>query len=99
MLPEGSGAADLAAWLAYHRQELEIAAGRSIDALEWRRGFLLTLRHLLIHRLPLYTLMHRFRPQAFLPGVIRNWHTLYRLAGALERRPPELSRVRLAVRR
>ncbi len=83
MLPAGSGPAELASWLTYHRDELEMAAGRSIDALEWQRGFVLSLRHLLIHRLPLYTLMHRFRPQPFLPGVIRNWHRLYHYARTL----------------
>jgi thioester reductase-like protein len=77
MLPAGSGPSEIASWLDYHRLELEIAADRSIDAMEWRRGFVLSLRHLLIHRLPLYTLMQRFRPQSFLPGVIHNWKTLY----------------------
>ena len=93
MLPAGSGPAELANWLDYHRRELEVAAGLSIDAATWLRGFLLSLRHLLIHRLPLYTLMERFRPQPFLPGVIRNWHRLYLYAGALALRPETTRRI------
>ncbi len=92
MLPAGSGPAELARWLDYHRHELEMAAGQSIDAVEWLRGFLLALRHLMIHRLPLYTLMHRFRPQPFLPGVIRNWHRLYLFGGAVALRPETIGR-------
>ena len=43
------------------------------------QGFVLALRHLLVLRLPLYTLMHRFRPLAFLPDVMRNWQRLHAL--------------------
>lgn len=77
MLPKGSGAAEVAGWIEQHRRGLENASGSWIDAGEYLRGFHLALCHLLVHRLPLYTLMHRFRPQPFLPGVIQNWKTLY----------------------
>ncbi|MDH4047443.1 MAG: thioester reductase domain-containing protein [Gammaproteobacteria bacterium] len=84
VLPPNSGPAELVAYLELHRQELEIASGAAIDKLRWHRGFMLSLRHLIINRLPLYTLMHRFRPQPFLPTVVRNWQKLYLLGSALE---------------
>ncbi|HSD68207.1 MAG TPA: phosphotransferase, partial [Woeseiaceae bacterium] len=87
MLPPGSGAAEITGWIEAHRRGLGEASETSIGAGEYVRGFRLALCHLLIHRLPLYTLMHRIRPQAFLPRVMRNWHTLYRLSGALPLRP------------
>jgi hypothetical protein len=93
MLPAGSGPAEVGNWLDYHRRELELASGLTIGAAAWLRGFLLSLRHLMIHRLPLYTLMQRFRPQPFLPGVIRNWHRLYLYAGALALRPDTARRI------
>ncbi|MGV8991522.1 MAG: thioester reductase domain-containing protein [Thiobacillus sp.] len=69
--------ADLSALLDTNRVALSRASGEKIDALEWRAGFALALRHLLINRLALYTLMHRFRPLAYLPEVMRNWKRLY----------------------
>ena len=89
MLPPNSTVADIANWLGLHRRGLEAASATRIGAAEYLHGFLLALCHLLLHRLPLYTLMHRFRAQVFLPRVLRNWHTLYRLGAAPQwRRAP-----------
>ncbi len=71
---------DLSALLDAHRDALAAASGQPIDALEWRAGFALALRHLLINRLAMYTLMHRFRPLAYLPEVMRNWLRLHAIA-------------------
>jgi hypothetical protein len=71
---------DLAALLDAHRDALAAASGQPIDAREWRAGFALALRHLLINRLAMYTLMHRFRPLTYLPGVMRNWMQLHAIA-------------------
>lgn len=63
--------------LGSYRATLSSVSGVQIDAEEWRRGFELALRHLLINRLALYTMMHRFRPLGYLPRVMRNWMRLY----------------------
>lgn len=68
---------DLDTLVDLHRTSLSTASGREIDALDWREGFALALRHLLINRLAMYTLMHRFRPLDYLPGVMRNWMRLH----------------------
>lgn len=81
-LPPDSKARDLAGVLELHRRALQSAAGVPIDPDQWLQGFVLSLRYLIVYRLPLYTLMHRFKRQAFLPRVIRNWARLYRLSSS-----------------
>ncbi len=83
ILPAGSGHEDLAEWLDLHRRGMQEAAGIAVNPSDCLRGFILSLRYLMINRLPLYTLMHRFQPQTFLPTVIRNWHKLYLLGNTL----------------
>ncbi len=55
-----------------HRVALEAAAGCVLDPELWRAGMVIALRSFIICRLPLYVMMQRFRPQAFLPRVVRN---------------------------
>ncbi len=81
VLPAGCDAALLDDLLETHRAALEAASGVPVCPEDWQRGFRLSLCHLAISRLPLYTLMHRFRRQAFLPRVIGNWRRLYELTG------------------
>jgi hypothetical protein len=97
VLPTGSSCAELEGYLEFHRRELESASAIELDRAVWLRGFILALRHLLINRLPLYTLIHRFRPQAFLPSVIRNWQALYRLATLLSQRADRSLRLSTAL--
>ena len=80
VLPPGCNAETLGRLLETHREALQQAAGIPVDRRQWLQGFRLSLRYLLINRLPLYTLMHRFQPQAFLPRVVRNWQRLYALS-------------------
>ena len=68
----------LAAAVDAHRIQLEHTAQRRFDPAEWRSGFALALRHLLINRFAMYTLLHRFRPLKVLPNVMRNWSRLER---------------------
>ncbi|WP_006746623.1 thioester reductase domain-containing protein [Thioalkalivibrio paradoxus] len=75
--PRALAPAHLDALLAGHREALAQATGVQIDAREWHEGFVLALRHLLIERLAMYTLVHRFRPLDYLPDVLRNWRHLY----------------------
>lgn len=83
VLPEESGAEDLAWWQELHRRELSARAGVAIDAAAWGRGFELALQHLAIDRLPFYALAHRFKPRGYLPRVVRNWLRLHELSREL----------------
>jgi len=76
---EGMSAREVDGHVEDHRRSLERAAGTSIDPDAWRRGFVLSLQHLLINRLPMYTVIHRFKPQPYLPRVVRNWRRLYQM--------------------
>lgn len=80
---DGMKERDFEQLLDVYRQALSSASGNEIDAMEWREGFTLALRHLLINRLALYTLMHRFRSLNYLPKVMRNWLRLYTCADSL----------------
>jgi thioester reductase-like protein len=71
----GEGSPDPAlveAHVEQHRVALAKSAGTTLDQSEWRAGFLLALRQFVVTRLPMYALVHRFRPQRFLPHVVRN---------------------------
>ncbi len=71
---------DLGRLLERYRLALSSVSGRVIDSREWREGFSVALRHLLINRLAMYTMMHRFRPLDYLPRVMANWMRLSSLA-------------------
>lgn len=83
-LPASAGMDAVAGWLELHRRRLAARARVEIDPATWRRGFQLALRQLLVERLPLYAVIHRFKPQPFLPRVVRNWSRLHAFASALE---------------
>jgi thioester reductase-like protein len=71
----GERAADadfVASIVEQHRRALAATAGVPLDPMQWRVGFVLALRQFLITRLPMYALIHRFRPQQFLPRVVRD---------------------------
>jgi thioester reductase-like protein len=89
VLPTGCSTATVGHFLETHRLALQQATGVRVDRQLWLIGFRLSLSYLLINRLPLYTLMHRFQPQAFLPRVMRNWELLYAMSldSALEGTP------------
>jgi len=67
-------------YIELHRFELEQVTGNSIDPAQWNLGFQLALRDLFINRLPMYTVIHKFRRQAFLQRVVRTWKELYGLS-------------------
>ncbi len=66
-------------YVELHRIALSQASGRSIETDSWRLGFQLALRDLILNRLPMYCLMQTFRPQPFLPRVVRTWRRLHDL--------------------
>jgi hypothetical protein len=83
VLPQGAGSDDLAFWLERHRALLSGRVGKEIDPVMWRRGFRLALNRILVERLPLYAMVHRFKPQPFLPRVVQTWSRLHQLSLAL----------------
>ncbi len=92
VLPPSCNLATLTDLLGVHRLALERVTGEHLDEAQWLQGFVLSLRYLALQRLPLYTLNHRFKRQEFLPGVIRNWGTLYALGSELWRRSAKEAR-------
>jgi len=82
VLPPSDGArAGARRYVDLHRIELERATGSSIDPAQWKLGFQLALWDLFINRLPMYTVIHKFRCQTFLPRVLRTWKELYDIYG------------------
>ena len=71
-----STVADFANVVESSRARLSRIALKEFDPAEWRCGFALALRDLLLNRFAMYTLMHRFRPLDFLPKVLANWTRL-----------------------
>jgi thioester reductase-like protein len=70
---------DAPMWVERHRLALERALKTSIDAVTWTRGFGSALYDLLVNRLATYAMVHRVRPQSFLPRVVATWRLLYDL--------------------
>lgn len=78
VLPPGCSADVIGDCVEHHRAALEQATGKAIDKSEWRRGFELSLRDLLVNRLAMYTLINRFRRQEFLQRITSTWFTIHR---------------------
>jgi thioester reductase-like protein len=80
-----AGRAELLHCIDSHRIQLSVRTGAKIEPDAWIRGFVLALQHLLVERIPFYTMAHRFKPQPFLPKVIKNWVRIYDMSLALSR--------------
>jgi thioester reductase-like protein len=76
-LTEGCTPDDILAHLDLHRLCLQESTGSTINPDQWRLGFRLSLRYLLVSRLALYALYHQTSPQSFLPAVLMNWKRLH----------------------
>lgn len=85
VFPQGAAREELGYWLERHRTLLSARVREDIDSVMWQRGFTLALNRILVERLPLYAMVHRFKPQPFLPRVVQNWSRLYDLSLALAR--------------
>lgn len=79
VLTSDVGKPEVDALLEFGRVALERASGKRIPADEWMLGFRLSLADLLMNRLAMYAMVHRFRRQSFLERVVRSWHHLYRM--------------------
>ena len=66
-------------YVEFHRQALQRATGTDIDPDQWRRGYQLSLRDLLINRVPLYLMAHTFRHYKFMDRVQRSLRRLLQL--------------------
>ena len=71
---------ELRHYVALHRRLLEEETEASIDVRDWQHGFTLSLEHLLVSRLPMYTLLYRFQRKRFLERVIPTWLRLFQLS-------------------
>jgi thioester reductase-like protein len=76
VLPETVSRAAVACWVDRSRELLQEQTGHSIGAEDWDRGFRASLCDLLVDRLAMYAMVDRFRPQQFLPRVVRTWKAL-----------------------
>ncbi len=76
LAPE-TAADDAHFWLHRYLDLLEEQIRITIDPVEWETGFRAALCDFLIDRLAMYAMIHRFRPQLFLPRVVRTWLTLH----------------------
>ena len=62
-----------------HAARFAAVAGVAVDTAAWRAAFAAALAEVLIDRLSVYAMVHRVRPQAFLPRVLRTWSVLHSL--------------------
>ncbi|HXM34178.1 MAG TPA: thioester reductase domain-containing protein [Pyrinomonadaceae bacterium] len=76
LAPE-TAADDAADWIQRYRGMLEEQTSVIIDPIEWEEGLRAALCDFIVDRLAMYAMIHRFRPQAFLPRVMRTWLALH----------------------
>ncbi|MCM3869630.1 MAG: thioester reductase domain-containing protein, partial [Pyrinomonadaceae bacterium] len=76
LAPE-TAADDASTWVQRYRGLLEEQTATTIDPIEWEAGFRAALCDFLVDRLAMYAMIHHFRPQAFLPRVVRAWLALH----------------------
>ncbi|OHC29547.1 MAG: hypothetical protein A2Y50_11240 [Pseudomonadales bacterium RIFCSPLOWO2_12_59_9] len=68
-------------YLELHRLELEQHSGQAIDPEQWRYGYKLALRDLLVNRLPMYMMAHTFRHYPFMERVYQTFRQLLEIEG------------------
>jgi thioester reductase-like protein len=59
-----------------HATLFSAGAGVAVDPAAWRAAFGAALAELLVDRLSVYAMVHRVKPQRFLPRVVRTWTVL-----------------------
>ena len=75
----GADRASIEPLIDRHAARFATEAGVPIDAGAWRAAFAAALAEVLIDRLSVYAMVHRVRPQSFLPRVVRTWTALHAL--------------------
>jgi thioester reductase-like protein len=76
LAPDASDS-EIDGWLEHQRAALARATATQINRRAYRDGFRAALYEILTDRLAMYALIHRVRPQTFLPRVLRMWWRLY----------------------
>jgi thioester reductase-like protein len=76
LAPE-TAADDAPTWVQRYLELLEEQTATTIDPIEWEAGLRAALCDFLVDRIAMYAMIHRFRPQAFLPRVVRTWLALH----------------------
>jgi hypothetical protein len=84
VLPSHVGVNLVTALIDRHAAQFAARAGVATDRTAWRRGFHAALCELLVDRLSVYAMVHRVKPQTFLPRVLRTWHSLYAMSQSSE---------------
>nr|WP_298141811.1 phosphotransferase [uncultured Pseudomonas sp.] len=69
-------------YLELHRLELQRHSCQAIDPEQWRYGYQLALRDLLVNRLPLYLMAHSFRHFPFMERVYATFRQLLQIEEA-----------------
>jgi len=80
VLPYDAEVDELRHYVRRHRSQLERHSGRTLSPELWFEGFRSALNDVLVSRLAFYALIHRIRPQGFLPRVLNTWLRLHTLA-------------------
>ena len=70
---------DIRSWIDRHRRTLGDLSGTAIDREAWNAAFVAGLCEFLIDRIGVYALVHRVKPQTFLPRVLRTWMEIFAL--------------------
>jgi aminoglycoside phosphotransferase (APT) family kinase protein len=79
VLPDDADEAVVERWIEHHRSAFERQSRHHVCPSVWLEGFRAAMNDLLVSRLAFYALIHRIRPQAFLPRVIRTWMRLHEM--------------------
>jgi aminoglycoside phosphotransferase (APT) family kinase protein len=79
VLHDNSSRDEVCRYVERHRVALEAATGCAIAQDDWQAGVHAGLAEVLINRLAFYVMIHRVRPQAFLPRIARTWQRLHAL--------------------
>jgi thioester reductase-like protein len=79
VFPAEAGVDELHRLVERHRARLELQSGIAIPPALWFDGFRSALDDVLVSRLAFYALVHRIRPQTFLPRVVNTWFRMHTL--------------------
>lgn len=76
VLPCTANVNDVDRYVERHRVALERATGKSIDKEQWHLGYALSLKDLMINRIPMYVMGHTFRHYKFMERVLKSFRNL-----------------------
>jgi thioester reductase-like protein len=80
VLPPDSNRDVVDAMIDRHLRAFATGAAVAVDPHAWRAGFAAALYELLVDRLSVYAMVHRVKPQTFLPRVLLTWGALHAMS-------------------